>query len=195
MFPVYSGIIVYSTQALPDPYPQISIRLSTAAWHADNRDTTGQFSPQHLSLSFESVVTSQCKTANPRLVLALSHCLSSLSIWPAAGPKSTVPFSRARVAVLWFLLFTCLRTLASVPWLPAHLPPVVQVPRLAKSVLGISSGILLVPATWLVWAPACACLKCAPFAGCSSSCRLRANKGVTHLWMPPRGRLCSDTLS
>lgn len=86
LLPLYSRIIVYSTQALPDPYPQISISLSTAAWHADNRAV---FPSTPLSDRFEDVA------ANPRLVLTLSHCLSSLSIWPAVGLKSAVPFSRA----------------------------------------------------------------------------------------------------
>lgn len=137
----------------------------------------------------------QCKMVNLRLVLALSHCLSSLNIWPAVGPKSMMPFSRVSVAVLWFLLFTCLRTPAFILWLPAHLPPDVQVSCVAKSILGISSGILLVPATWLAWAPACACLMCAPCTGCPLPARLRANKGVTQLWVRPRRRLHSDTLS
>lgn len=128
-------------------------------------------------------MASRCKMVIPRLVLALSHCLSSWSIWPAVGPKSAVPFSRASVAVLWFLLFTCLRTPASIscsrvwpraswespvascwsqPW---GWPELLPVP------------VHSVPHAQAVPKPQAAC------------------KGVTHLWVPPRARLCSDTLS
>lgn len=53
----------------------MSIRLSTAACHAvsphmkaDNRDTKGQFSPQHHCDSFEDVVAFRHEAANERLV-------------------------------------------------------------------------------------------------------------------------------
>lgn len=164
---------------------------------ADNRDTTGQFFySTPLCDSFEDVVAFRHEAVNRRLVLGLSHRLSSLSIWPAVWPQSAVPFSRASVVVLWFLLFTCSRTPAFILWLRACLPPVFQVSCLTESVLGISSRILLVPAMWLVWAPACTCLMCDPCTGCPLPETLsRKQRSDPSLGVRYRGRLHSDTLS
>lgn len=154
------------------------MRLSTAAWHADNGAI---FSSAPLSDSFEDVEAFQCKMANPRLVLALSRCLANWSIWPAVGPKSAVPFSGASVAVLWFLLFTCLRTPASISWSRVWPRPSWEspVPSCWSQPRGWP-GLQPVPVQWVPRAQA------APQP---------ADKGVTHLWVPHRGRLCSDTLS
>ena len=45
------------------------------------------FSSTPLRDSFEDVVASRHEAAHRRLVLGLSHCLSSLSIWPAVWPQ------------------------------------------------------------------------------------------------------------
>lgn len=121
------------------------------------------------------------EAVNQGLVLALSHCLWSLSIWPAVW---------SQLFVLWFLLFMCSTTPAFILWLPGHLPPVFQVSCLAESVLGLSSCILL------VWAPACACLMCDPCTGCPLPETLwYKQRSDPSLGVRCRGRLHSDTPS